>query len=399
MKAKEILKIAAVSALTLGLFSAVLVGVNHWTLASATAGTATIDLTPLTAQATAYNPQAPQQEPATAANAEATTFTPPTVTFVCRTPEFVFDDPSRNIQRAPANALPQEDALLIGAEHIWDVFGTCIDGMYVEMSYAVMPGFTRPFWVGTVYETNPPALNFEDFRDDLDAWWDAQVFSSYSFRLDAITGMRIDVSYANPSYHTSRRSQGQEVIIAPVAEEDAIRSREQIREENNSWAAAERTEGGRVAYIAPDSPLIALSPEEARAMHRNMEVGARWQDMSTEEHLAASDITPARLEAYTQKALELAQRHFHQTTVQTIEIGDAWRSGGASMFFTEELYVNEAGDIAATIGSISFLVTDNTGREAEVRIPTATAHWRLTSVQTMHNEFIPGFEYHGPGIG
>jgi hypothetical protein len=234
--------------------------------------------------------------------------------------------------------------------------------MYVEMSYHMMPGFTRPFWIGTLYAEEPPNLNFEDFRDDLDAWRDAQVFASYNFRLDAITGMRVDVSYMHPT---------------------------QLRSTMRSSSSHERE---LVRSISPNEPM---TPEEEKAM-RQVEFMSKWFEMDIDEQLEFSDLTPERLEAYKQTALELAQKHFNQTTVESIQVGDAWSN---SPLFMECIEENEDGGYHIIVSAIAFNALDNTGREAIIKIPTENASWRLVSVGTMHNEFIPGFSYDRDGIG
>jgi len=344
-KGKDVLKVAAVSALAVGMFSAAFMGVNRLAFAAATNDATTLEIAaaPFTAQATAYtmqDEQDEQDEPAT----DTAVFTPPTVTFVNHTP-----------QEVPSHAISKEEALLIGAEYIWDVLGGCIDGMYVEMSYFMMPGFTRPFWLGSVTTEKPPNLDFEDFEDDLQGWMEAQVFTSYFFRLDAITGMRVDVSYSDPSHTEELVRQPREEVWRPLS-----------------------------PYDTPSTP------EEERAM-RNMEFMSSWFVMSADEQLELSDITPQRLEAYTQTALGLAQRHFDHTTVESIQLGDAWAYD--STFFMERIEDDGAGGKIVIISSVAFTAVDQTGREAIIRVPTENASWQLISVGTMHNEFIPGFSY------
>ena len=350
-KGKELLKVAAVSALAVGMFSAAFMGVNRLAFASATndATTLEIEAAPFTTQEIDYVMQDVRDE----SEIETAVFTPPTVTFVTHTP-----------QEVPSHAISKEEALLIGAEYIWDVLGGCIDGMYVEMTYIMMPGFTRPFWIGSVTTEKPPNLDFADFEDDLQGWMEAQVFTSYFFRLDALTGMRVDVSYMDPSHLETSARQPRD-------------SREEV--------------------LRPISPYDTPStPEEERAM-RNMEFMSSWFEMSTDEQLEFSDMTSERLEAYTQTALGLAQRHFNHTTVESMQLGDAWDN--SSTFFMERIEDDGAGGNIVIVSSVAFTAIDQTGREAIIRVPTENASWQLISVGTMHNEFIPGFSYEGDGVG
>jgi len=360
-KSKGIFATAMASALAIGVFSVLFIGANRLTFAAADGRTVTQE--PTIAQTAVTTPTVPattpqpQQTPPATENvptAETAVFVPPTVTLIPLT-NLAGDTP-------PAHALSMEEAFLIGAEYIWDVLGSCIDGMYVEMMYTLMPGFTRPFWIGTVSATKPPQdLNFEDFRDDLDAWRDAMVFSSYIFRLDAITGMRVDVGYMDPSHLEMERETDRDrpvgYVIGPA----------------NDWEGADD---------------CAIQRREMAMRHWDFRT--TWFEMEMDEQLAHSDITPERLEVYTQTALELAERHFNSTTVQNIQLGDAWV--GANTFFTGDVY-GEGDDRIMIITGITFTATDHTGREVIVMIPTENAGWRRLSVSSMHNEFIPGFNY------
>ena len=364
-KGKEMMKVAVVSVLALGMFSAAFIGVNHLAFALATNGATLLEaaVPPVTVQAAAYTPQVQQQETITeetttdAAAPEMAVFTPPNITIM----QIEAFDP----QVIPANAISKEEAALIGAEYLWDVLGASIDGMYVEMMYIMMPGFTRPFWIGSVSAEKPHNLDFEDFRDDLDAWMDAAVFASYSFRLDAITGMRVDVAYNHPSYM------------------EAIRERSR---EGRPWGEEV------ISPLEPIAPGTPMTPEQALEVRRQ-DISMRWFEMSAYEQLALSDITPERFEAYKQTALDLAQRHFNLTTVQNIQLGDAWVEHRSLRMDIMGITEDEAGALIIPIESIAFTAIDHTGREAIIQIPTENSNWRLTSVSTMHNEFIPGFSY------
>jgi len=257
-KGKEIMKVVTVSALSLGMFSAAFVGLNRLAFASATNSATPLDVVsaPFTAETITYSPQDEQ-------NTAAIAFAPPNITILQN---------GLFAQAVPANAIPSEEAALIGAEYLWDVLGVSIDGMYVEMMYTMMPGFTRPFWLGTVYMEKPIHHDFEAFMsfniEDFNAWIDSIALPSYTFRIDALTGMRVDVSYMHPSHKQS---------------------------------------------------LSRLS-NEAQVQYFETTTLVPWFETTAREPLA--DPTPVQVEAYKQQALELAQRHFNLTTVEDIQFDE-----------------------------------------------------------------------------
>ena len=333
-KGNGIMKVVAVSTLSLGLFSAAFAGINTLAFASATNGAMPLDIAPFAAQATAYAPQAGQNTEAT----ERPAFTVPNITVI----------QGEVIQEVPNTAISMDEAALIGAEYIWDMFGSSIDGMYVEMMYALNPGFTRPTWIGSVSTVRPEHPDFEALRNAAASGSTVMpipmpLLPTYSFRIDALTGMRIAISYYHPSFERPR-----------FTDEEVMQQRREIIE-------SETTSDYRSGRF----------------------------EMSVEAQLELSDITPIRLEAYRQQALELAQRHFNLTTVEDIRLGDAW----------SEMVTFSVDSFTSDITAITFTARDNTGREAIVRIPTEYGSWRFTSVSTMHNDFIPGFSYDRPGLG
>ena len=341
-KGKGIVKVVTMSALSLGLFSAAFVGVNNLAFAAATSDATPLEIAaaPIVAQQVAHLPQGET-------SSEASAFTPPNITVIQA--EAIRGE---SVQEVPSTAISMEEAALIGAEYIWDVFGTNIDGMYVEMMYALTPGFTRPTWIGSVSAERPVRPDFGALNNAASAGStlmpavEIRVLPpSYSFRIDALTGMRVDISYLHPSFN---RPQLQ------LTDEEILQQRMEIIE------------------------------SETISSYRS-----GWFEMIAETQLEQSGITPERLEHYESQALELAQRHFNLTAVQDIRLGDAQ---------SETLTFN-SGTFTSSFYTITFTATDNTGREAIIRIPTENAGWRFTSVSTLHNDFIPGFSYDRPGIG
>lgn len=362
-KRRDLLKVVAVSAVALGMFATALVGANRLAFMAATNGSTPVEMAatnisqPLQVASSLSQTYEVQNTYGAEVETEAAVFTQPNIT--------VIQGELQPPQAIPANAISIDEAAQLGAKYIWDVFGTHIEGLYVEMTYIMMPGFTRPFWIGTVSDERPVNLDFATFMyendDCLDAWVGAMVLPLYSFRLDAITGMRIDVGYSNPSH--------------------LLQSRRSAEERDESETVV-RIGGGYVREVNESE----------------MNFWSRWHEMDVDARIAYTDLTPERIAGYTQQALDLAQRHFNFTTVEDIRIGDAWNSASNVFFIERLLDKNSDGEYVAIVSSISFIVTDSTGRDAEVRIPTANASWLLTSVHTMHNEFIPGFSY-GDGAG
>ena len=154
-KGKEIMKVVAVSALSIGLFTTALVGANRVAHAAATDGTRT--LPPI--EATVVIPQ-----------------NLPPEGFVA--PQFNLAVEGRRIGQwpeAPSYALSMEEAALIGAEYIWEVLGESIDGKYVSMVFLEWLG--RMQWHGMVVD-----LEAVPYTPTL-----------YNFAIDAITGERLEL--------------------------------------------------------------------------------------------------------------------------------------------------------------------------------------------------------------
>lgn len=181
MKLKEILKVAGVSALAIGLFSAAFIGINS--LAFAANANASTPLAPIESQEITSPAVSVQNAAQRLATTESTIFVPPDATIVVS--PFQRDE-------IPASAIPIEEAAHLGAEYIWDVFGVSIDGMYVVMSY--MECWDRANmgrWHGNV--TLPRDENSMGFADD---WqWGENIFF---FGIDSITGERLHIAYNSP---------------------------------------------------------------------------------------------------------------------------------------------------------------------------------------------------------
>lgn len=306
-KRKEIMKVAAISVLSTGLFSAAFVSVNSLVISAATNGTE-----PLALMEAAVNiPQnIPQGE-----------FVQPNLNLI--------ETDWEQYATKPSYAMSMEEAAQIGAQYIWDVFGESIDDMYVSMSFVAWQGHSRVQWAGTVAPT-AEALELEpDLYEPM-----------YSFLIDAVTGERVDIGY----YGTSTRN---------------TISREQ-REELNEW------------YRNPES-------------YKQVEA---WEETIFEI------ITPEQLEAYSQQAEEIAQLHFNNSTVVDVQLGNEWSIGPNCIPLHDE-----NGNIILVLDGIDFTVTDDTGRTADVRIPTESGFSPSIRIVTQHNDRIPGYNYDRPGLG
>ncbi|MCL2409160.1 MAG: hypothetical protein FWC96_06040 [Oscillospiraceae bacterium] len=315
-KVREIAKVAVVSILSIGLFSTALMGVNNWAFARAVNSTHSF---PLPTEAVEIAEDLLPEG------------------FVI--PEFTINlSPWQRYQEISAQAMAMEDAAQIGAEYIWAVFGTCIDGMHVEMQFSDWDWHTRTLWQGQVYQSEQALIDQhardEAIREALTHDPDADISiyghhepTLYSFMIDAVTGARVDISYNNPS---SARA------------------------------------------------MFSMSADDAMASRRAMTESGVWE-MDIYAQMAFVDLSNEQLEAYAQTAVELAQRHFNNSAVEDVQ------------FSHLSIGPDFGGDLTALVlTGIVFTATDDTGREAHVRIPAGTPFFNSVSISTQHNDFIPG---------
>ena len=98
--------------------------------------------------------------------------------------------PSSLIERSPG-ALSAQEAAIIGAEYIWDLFGISIDGKDVRMQYIQAPDRIRPYWFGSV--VLPKALLCTDGY--VLGWMEVPESPNHAttFLLDVVTGERIGI--------------------------------------------------------------------------------------------------------------------------------------------------------------------------------------------------------------
>jgi len=168
-KCVEILKVTAVAVLSIGIMSAAFIGFNAQAFADATNNGHSVPIT-ITHAASA----------STVAQG------------VAEAPEG-FQSPTLVVGEVQENnpsilALCPEDAAQIGAMYVWDMFGECLDGMYVDMWYQVWPSHTRAYWFGHVAESKEAFMNSQFL---------------YSFLIDAVTGERIDITRIEITYRSA----------------------------------------------------------------------------------------------------------------------------------------------------------------------------------------------------
>jgi hypothetical protein len=256
----------------------------------------------------------------------AEVFTPPTVT--------ILESPNQRHYAIPTGAMTIDEAVQVGALYIWDMFGVNIDGMYVEMFYSAHPGSLRTYWQGRIAPTRE-ALIID--RDNLNLFE-----PMFSFVIDGVTGMRIDISYLGRN-------------LRNLLSEDEFR-----------------------AFINwPTTPEAS-------------EMRAAW------ESTIFDILTPEDIAFYTQKAKEFTQRHFNNSTVVDVQLGNEWSIGPRSTS-----RIDENGDIILVLEAFIFTVTDDMGRIATVTIPAKSAFSPTSSVETQHNDSDPDFHFDdgGRGIG
>ncbi|MCL2225363.1 MAG: hypothetical protein FWB96_10410 [Defluviitaleaceae bacterium] len=176
MKVKEIFKVAAVCALSIGVMSSAFIGFNRLTFSAATNGTEPLPIVEALSPAPAPLAQTEQNE-----QDDYAAFVPPTAVTIVASP-WLNDHPNNTVSE---HAMQMEEAARIGAEYIWDIFGERIDGMYVEMFYASWPGQMRSYWIGNVGSIPASAVG----RDETLRSYSPQ----FSFTIDAVTGMRVDI--------------------------------------------------------------------------------------------------------------------------------------------------------------------------------------------------------------
>ena len=308
-RAKENLKVAGVSVLAIGLFSTAYLGANNIALATATSGSTLLSASYVAQVSTPVVsiPNAEQRLSAT----DSSVFVPPSIT-VERSP-FQYDD-------IPANVMPMEEAAHVGARYVWDTFGVNIDGMFVIMNYDncwFRPGRGR--WTGSVAlpadEASSIYATWHSVIGEVPWLWGATVFT---FTVDATSGERLEIAYRTP-----RGNHPPQVI-----EHDT----------QPLWESAQ---------------------------------GLAIQAMTDYEVAAFIGLSSEQLEAYRQEALAIAQAHFIDADIASVELGVTFRTPYRTSRRPgiEPLLDTDAdGNIFGAFSGIVFTATDEHGNEAEIEI-------------------------------
>ena len=349
-KIKEMLKVALTTVAAVGLFGALLIGVNHQTLRAATAEEIYLP------QTVAYVSTPENSIPA--AQAVNMIITDVTV-FTCEI--------MQGVDEVDPLALSAEEAAAIGAQYIYDIFGVSIDGMYVEVAYTHWPTISRKQWHGNVSRTyrntleqtaatRRRAAEFQtryaagESLESIDAYFEEEfqeMFASYevamfTFIIDAITGERIDIWYNSPDVQRPMW-----IVYDENCEEmqrmmeNARIIREYVENTwNNDW---------ELAFAAE------LNEDETTELYR--------------------------------MAWHYGQRQFNLTTVTEVE----FLSAGYN------IEVDNNGNIVRNPGSASLGITDETGRIAIMSV--CLESFGITAIHSSRNDFRVEVDYRDMSMG
>jgi len=308
-KSKEIMKVVAVSVLSIGVLSAAFVWLNNQTFARATNGGESMRF--ITTLAASAPTVAQSQQEATESLQARVLQIEVQENDGGHTPLVINPDEAAQLVINP------DEAAQLGAQYMWDMFEECIDGKFVAMRHIIWPSHTRTYWKGIVADSR------EAYLENL---------HNFSFLIDAVTGERID----------ARRVRDD--ILEREAARDAIS--EQLMEIENEMNA-----GGTLGYTIFDTVY-------------NMRTGLQ---------------TPEQLNAQSQIAKSIAQRHFISSYVE---------SAVFLSFGTTDLNLDESGNVTIS-QRLNFSITDSTGRVALLSFAAETG--KLYDISTQHNDVVPGF--------
>jgi len=138
----------------------------------------------------------------------------------------------------------------------------------------------------------------------------------------------------------------------------------------------------RTARPEPISDEVRTALDEA--WNRSGDRGA------TEEmiNLRTGGPPPANMNDYKQAAKDIAERHFTNSEIVDVEFKNANATG---------FDLDENDNIIATGRQLIFVITDDTGRTADIAIDETTKQLRW--LFTAQNDIVPGFNYVGDGQG
>lgn len=345
LRSKDIVRVVFISALAIGLSAIGIIGINNLAFASATSQSEAVAPIEVTADTMSYidsRPDMPVSESEVMDEADAAeeplVYEAPVITVLANSEQFY--------NSIPDSAIPMDEAAQIGARYIWDVTGESTDGMYFTMMYTDWPSSINTNWGGSVYLTKEGAQ--EEFDLENIGNWEMPVFE---FMIDAVTGARVDISYNKI--------------------ESTPRVRDVLTNEDwNNW----------------------VEQREAIAVFA----------MDENELIAHFGITTEELELNLNAAAKYAQRHFSNSKVVSVILGQTVGDGNNSMRMPGITFYparDENGNIYTSYGSFAFTVTDDTGREAYVNVNLKDESF---SIRTQHNDQRSGYNFtdnNDPGVG
>ena len=189
MKFNEIVKTTALSLLSIGVFGAALVGANHFSLANAE--NRTLEMPPVEAMSVsltnATSITSETSNNGTSLGAALSAMNSSNRNLIVNETSLDSWIWGGNHEKGE-NALSAEEAAQIGAQYIYEIFGECIDGAIVQMTFNghLRHRGTLGVWTGTVGDGITP----EDFGDYMEFPMGTPMFL---FMLNAETGEAIHV--------------------------------------------------------------------------------------------------------------------------------------------------------------------------------------------------------------
>ena len=336
-KNSEFLKILGITALCIGLFSAVFLGLNSRALAAVTSQTENIPI----AAAAMNLPATPADGPAAdipAADVQQDSSpeayeAPEVYSSSFHNPVFiVLVHPYTQENPPSAASMSPEEAAQTGVQYLYDMFGQNLDGMVVMMQYSTHPSITRSLWFGMVAETAE----------------DAEKAPLLGFTICAASGERIGVrsralfDFLRPDVDYITSLHLVNLIHPPVHPDD----------------------------YSGEIPYSIAAVIEGRCIE------TLWNE------LMDGIVPPAgQIEGYLQMAKAYAAKHFANTYIANAEFRMARHSG----YFI----LDGDGDLTAILAQLIFSVTDSTGRDAMV-VLVPGGETLLQILCTQHNDIIPG---------
>ncbi|MCL2527766.1 MAG: WG repeat-containing protein [Defluviitaleaceae bacterium] len=323
-------------------------------------------------------------------------------------PDFYIHDMNPGSETSP-NALTAEEAALLGAKYIWEMFEVDISGTNMYMGYSSFPSSTRTHWGGQV------AVFGTLYPEWYPEWW-------FSFAIDSITGERIEIrDYRRGDFEIFEGNFDQQVAaLIEIAEIYALRHFNFTEIENISYEGMRSLDGYRrylqcdegiqhpvitgdpCCHIWGGETLLSFSATDETGRAANLAISMETQRLAylTTRH---NDIIPGweaapdggryAMEEYgPQLTLSLGARRFARA-IQRIDAVDShiFCHDGTPAIFLEHLQNVYPGD-----GGWQFIVM---GFDSEL-FPVRTSITRRRADQIGHNysvQFIDATNHNSGG--